>query len=81
MTHSSIDAVATGHESDVASDRECMTGIGLYDSGSLAIKELNVFRMSSGAGEFEIAKYVCGVPVILSTRHGFYVINCHLRSQ
>ena len=47
-----------GHDNDVASDSDRMTGIGRYDSGSFAIKELKVFRMSSGAGEFEMGKYM-----------------------
>ena len=55
-THSSIEDVADGQDSDAPNDREWTTGIGLYASGSLFSNVVNVECRSSDAGEPAIGK-------------------------
>ena len=59
-----MEAVAAGHERAVESDRECITGIGLYDSEVRARRAVKAAISSLPAGEPEIGRNECGVPLL-----------------
>ena len=67
VIHSSIESIALGQDSDVASDSEWMIGIGLYASGSPLMSEVNLACSSSGAGESAMGRNTCGVPMQVNT--------------
>lgn len=62
-THSSIEDVAAGKESDVARPSEWITVTGLYESEFLARREPNLEWRLSGAGESAMGRKTCGTPV------------------